>query len=341
MHDVLDPEVEVPRLAALYRYLQLDSERDPAFDLLTEAAVEICGVPFASVTLVDRDRVWVKASVGLERGSVPRSESYCARAILEEHLLEIPDLAQDAATASMTMLRQQFGAQMYAGAVLETGDGYHIGTLCVMDKQPRHLTERQRQLLTGLARQAMALIELRAHERLLKEALERAEYLAATDVLTGLLNRRVLFERMETELARCRRYGTPLSVVMIDLDHFKRINDTHGHAAGDTVLRNVGALLAASVRTVDIAARYGGEEMCILLPQTGLQGALAFAEALRSKLSAQTHDIGGATITATASLGVASTEFVECDAHALFSKADSALYAAKHGGRDCVKCATT
>lgn len=339
MYTVLRPEAEGLRIDALYRYLQLDSERDEAFDLLTEAAVEICGVPYAAVTLVERERVWIKAGVGLEQSSLPRSESYCSQAILEDHFLEIPDLSQDERTASMTLLRHQFGAQMYAGAVLETGDGHHIGTLCVMDKHPRHLTERQKYLLTGLARQAMALIELRAHERLLKEALERAEYLAATDVLTGLVNRRVLFEGLKTELARCQRYGTPLSMVLIDLDHFKNINDTFGHAAGDTVLRNVGALLAASVRAVDIVGRYGGEEMCILLPQTGLQGALTFAENIRGKLSALLHEIGQTSIAVTASLGVASTENGIADESDLFNKTDSALYAAKHGGRNCVRSA--
>jgi len=336
MNAVLHPDRETERLDALYRYLQLDSEPDDAFDFLTGAAAEICGVPFASVTLVDRDRVWVKSGVGVARGDVPRAESYCALAIMEERLLDIPDLSQHARSATMTLVRQQFGAQMYAGAVLETGDGHHIGTLCVMDTRPRQLSERQKLLLTGLARQAMALIELRAHERLLKAALARAEYLAATDVLTGLANRRVLFERLDSELARSRRHGTPLSLVLIDLDHFKRINDTYGHAAGDTVLRNVGAMLAASVRAVDIAGRYGGEELCILLPQTALQGALSFAESIRATLAALTHDVGGAAITATASLGVASTETGDCEAGELFSKADGALYAAKHGGRNRV-----
>jgi diguanylate cyclase (GGDEF)-like protein len=336
MNTILHPDTEARRLDALYRYLQLDSGRDPAFDLLAEAAAEICSVPYASVTLVDRDRVWIKSGVGLEPGDVPRAESYCSLAIMQDGLLEIPDLSQDARTAGMTLVRREFGAQMYAGAVLVTGDGYHIGTLCVMDRQPRHLTQRQKHLLSGLARQVMTLIELRAHERLLKDALERAEYLAATDVLTGLVNRRVLFERLDSELARCRRYGTPLAMVLIDLDHFKNINDTFGHAAGDTVLRNVGALLTASVREVDIAGRYGGEEMCILLPQTSLQGALTFAENIRRALAAVSHDVAGTALTATASLGVAGTETGDCDAGELFSQADRALYAAKHGGRNRV-----
>ncbi|HEY9100548.1 sensor domain-containing diguanylate cyclase [Chitinimonas sp.] len=330
-------EAEAKRLEALYRYLQLDTVPDPAFDLLAEAAAEICDVPYASVSLVDRDRVWRKAGYGLAGGTeTSREESYCSRAI-QHDFLEIPDLANDAATAHMSLVRRDVGAQMYAGASLVTTDGYHIGTLCVLNTKTGVLSERQKHILRGLAGQVMSLIELRAHERSLQEALQRAEYLAATDVLTGLANRRALFEKLEHELARCRRYGTPLSAVLIDLDHFKRVNDEHGHDAGDLVLRNVGQLITASIRSVDIAARYGGEELCVLLPQTAQQGALAFAEALRGKLAALQHELGSTTITVTASLGVASVDpALDCDAAQLIKAADQALYAAKDGGRNQV-----
>lgn len=331
------PEAESKRLEALYRYLQLDSAQDPAFDLLAEAAAEICDVPYASVSLVDRDRVWRKAGFGLSGNTeTPREESYCSRAI-SQGFLEIPDLGNDAATASMSLVRRSTGAQMYAGASLVTTDGYHIGTLCVLDTQTRVLSERQKHILRGLAGQVMSLIELRAHERTLQEALRQAEYLASTDVLTGLSNRRALFEKLEHELARARRYGTPLSAVLIDLDHFKRINDTYGHDAGDLVLRNVGKLILGSVRSVDVAARYGGEEICVLLPQTGAEGAQAFAEALRKKLASLPHQLGSTAITMTASLGVSSIgHSAQCDAAQLIKAADLALYAAKSGGRDRV-----
>jgi len=335
----LSPEMEQQRLDALYRYLQLDSGRDEAFELLAETAAEICNAPFATVTLVDRDRVWIKAGVGLSSGNVPRGEACCSRTIAEGEFFEIPDLARDSNSASWAKLRQDLGARMYAGASLVTADGHRIGTLCVMDREPRQLTPRQRHILAGLARQVMALIELRAHERLLKEALERAEYLASTDVLTGLLNRRALFERLGQEMARSRRYGTPLSAVLIDLDHFKRINDEHGHAAGDAVLKAVGELISTSVREVDIAGRYGGEELCVLLPQTGLDGALSFAEGLRRKLAALPFDFDGLAKAVTASFGVASLQGQAGDGQALVKAADGALYAAKREGRNRVSAA--
>ena len=337
----LAPELEKRRLDALYRYLQLDSVRDEAFDLLTETAAEICQAPYATVSLVDRDRVWIKSGVGFQQGAaVPREEACCARAIVEEgDFLEIPDLSADARSASMTMLSREHGTRMYAGASLVTADGYRIGTLCVMDKEPRQLTQRQRHILGGLAKQVMALIELRAHERMLKDALARAEYFASTDVLTSLTNRRALFERLEQETARCRRYGTPLSAVLIDLDHFKRINDTYGHAAGDAVLKKVGQLIGSSVRELDIAARYGGEEMCVLLPQTGLEGAMSFAQAMRRKIADLSFEFDGVEVHITASFGVASTEGLKSDGQALIKAADVALYSSKREGRNRVSSA--
>jgi len=330
---------EEKRLDALYRYLQLDSARDEAFDLLIEAAAEICQVPYATVSLVDRDRVWTKAGIGMAQGSeVPRTQAICSHTIVEGDFLEIPDLASDARTAGLRRQREELGAQMYAGASLVTGDGFRIGTLCVMDREPRQLSERQRRILGGLARQAMALIELRAHERQLKDALERAEHLASTDTLTGLLNRRVLFERLEQEAARSRRHGAPLSAVLIDLDHFKRINDGYGHAAGDAVLRSVGKLIRGAVRASDVAARYGGEEICVLLPQTEPEGARRFAESLRRQIGAIVHEFDGHRLSVTASLGVASTApgLATVDPQALLKAADIALYRAKREGRDRV-----
>lgn len=349
---VLPPAQEEQRLQALHRYLVLDTPEDEAFDLLTEAAAEICHAPFATVSLVDRDRVWVKAGLGLPRGDMPRAQACCSVTVVTGDYLEIPDLAQDARTIGLTRIRQDLGAQMYAGASLVTSDGQRIGTLCVMDTQPRSLSERQRRILTGLAHQVMSLIELRAHQRLLKEALEKAEYLAATDVLTGLLNRRALFERLDNEAAKCRRYGTPLSLVLLDLDHFKHINDTLGHPAGDAVLNNVGKLVASTIRAVDIAGRYGGEEICVLLPQTGPEGAMQFAEHLRQKLAALNHalnraptdDMSGDTggdaaaepLIVTASLGVASAPTTGCEPAELLKAADEALYASKKAGRNRV-----
>jgi diguanylate cyclase (GGDEF)-like protein len=125
--------------------------------------------------------------------------------------------------------------------------------------------------------------------------------------------------------------------VMIDLDGFKQVNDRHGHAVGDLVLRNVGKLVRESVRVNDIAGRYGGEELCVVLPATGLEGACVFAEALRLKIAALDHQTAGLGAV-TASLGVAVIDQHGGSCTTLLKQADDALYRAKHGGRNRVEC---
>ena len=167
------------------------------------------------------------------------------------------------------------------------------------------------------------------------------QQLADRDPLTGCHNRRFLQKGLlNAELERTRRYGAPLSVVLCDLDHFKRINDTYGHAAGDQVLADFAGLLLSLTRdTVDSVIRYGGEEFLLVLPQTDLTGAQALAERIRAAFA----DAPGATIKATASFGIASVPaqapVLPASSEALIGAADAQLYAAKRGGRNMV-CAT-
>lgn len=170
---------------------------------------------------------------------------------------------------------------------------------------------------------------------------EALEELATTDALTGLSNRRRLFEHLDEEILRSRRYGTPLSVLLIDLDHFKRVNDTWGHSVGDQVLRNAARALSEASRDTDLAVRYGGEEFVLLLPETALEGALTLAETLRARLQDTPTDLpAGRRIEITISLGVATLRNGE-NAEELMSRADAALYAAKHKGRNRVEAAGT
>jgi diguanylate cyclase (GGDEF)-like protein/PAS domain S-box-containing protein len=159
---------------------------------------------------------------------------------------------------------------------------------------------------------------------------EQVQRLAITDPLTGLYNRRYFFEAAHREFERARRYNSPLSVIMIDLDHFKDINDTYGHLAGDRVLVAVATRSRQSLREVDVLARYGGEEFIYLLPQTGLEGACLLAERLRACIMDQPVDSGSQHISVTASIGLAEVKADCPDLQALIHRADQALYATKH-----------
>lgn len=170
-----------------------------------------------------------------------------------------------------------------------------------------------------------------------RSAEERQRHLAQNDELTGLLNRRALSACLELEWKRRREDGRKLSVIMIDLDHFKPINDTHGHAMGDTVLTRMGELLREASRENDIAARYGGEEFCVVLPNTAAAEAHTVAERIRFQLAAQSFQTDGAeSIRMTCSAGVASAIASDESAESLLRRADDALYAAKEEGRDRV-----
>ena len=172
-------------------------------------------------------------------------------------------------------------------------------------------------------------------ERLVAE-LER---LSTTDPLTGVLNRRSLGARLEEEARRADRYGRPLAVAMLDGDHFKKVNDTHGHDAGDAVLRRIASTLRQCVRETDAVARFGGEEFVVLLPETPLDDARATADRIREAIARETFPgAGGSAFSITCSLGVAAREPRE-PVERLLSRVDAALYRAKHGGRDRVEIA--
>jgi diguanylate cyclase (GGDEF)-like protein len=173
--------------------------------------------------------------------------------------------------------------------------------------------------------------ELEAQRQALLAALERA----STDGLTGLSNHAALQQRLEEEMARARRHEAPLAVVMLDLDHFKRINDTYGHPVGDAVLRASGALLRSLARESDVVGRYGGEEFAAILIETDAEGARRFAERFRAALAAlDAVEVAGRPVRATVSVGVAARSHADVTAADLVARADRALYEAKSAGRD-------
>jgi diguanylate cyclase (GGDEF)-like protein len=159
---------------------------------------------------------------------------------------------------------------------------------------------------------------------------------AAIDSLTGLANRRTLDEELALEWRRADRVGDSLAFVLLDLDDFKAVNDSHGHPAGDAVLRAVGEILGAGVRHADLAGRYGGEEFALILPETDLPGALKLAERIRARLETTAVELpSGESLHATASFGVAVNAELTA-AEQLVATADEALYAAKAAGKNCV-----
>ena len=171
-----------------------------------------------------------------------------------------------------------------------------------------------------------------ARERALTKANAQLQKLATIDGLTGLANRRVLDEQVEYEVRVARRNNSQLSVVLLDIDSFKRRNDVFGHAAGDEVLHVLGGLIDQTLRITDTAARYGGEEFVVLLPGASTEGAHIFAERLRERMRSATWENEAVT----ASFGIASLTEEIAHGRQLIARADRAMYGAKRGGKDRV-----
>jgi diguanylate cyclase (GGDEF)-like protein len=177
-------------------------------------------------------------------------------------------------------------------------------------------------------------VELVMKNRVLSE-------ISARDALTGLYNRWYVTEKIESEMNRSLRHGSPVALLMLDIDHFKKVNDSYGHSIGDEVLKQVGQVLRDSCRVYDVPGRYGGEEFCIVLPETKLGNSTRVADRIRQRLAETSVDAGSDSVVVTASIGIAGVESPSVDgaltAATLIDRADRALYSAKHLGRDRVE----
>ncbi len=308
------------RLAALRRLDVLDTAAEEPFEKIVTLVRTVLGVPMATVTLVDRDRQWFKARRGIEAAETPRSVSFCTHTIQRREPLVIEDALLDRRFADSPLVAGPPHIRSYAGIPLRTPEGYNVGSLCAMDDKVRSFTASEIAILTNFANIVSDELELRT--------------VAQMDFLTGALTRRAFVTQAEREIARSVRYGRESTLVMLDVDHFKAVNDTHGHAAGDHVLRQIADLAALTLRPSDLFGRLGGEEFALLLPETTGEHAMVVAERLREGIEDQAMPLpGGGTLRVTASFGIAALGD-DTSVAPWLERADTMLYAAKAGGRN-------
>ncbi|MDD2933750.1 MAG: diguanylate cyclase [Methylotenera sp.] len=449
------PNNEAERLAALKKYDILDTEPDAALDAMVQLASYICQTPIAAISLIDENRQWFKAISGLDAKETHRDVAFCAHAILQDETMIVRDALEDERFFDNPLVTADPDIRFYAGVPLATVEGLHLGTLCVIDRVPRDLSQAQLDAINVLAKNIMAHLDLRASHKLAREHIndlqisaiifdsaseaivvtdadnlivtvnpaftnmtgytyhdvvgknprllssgrqskefyqvmwqslnitghwdgelwnirkngqEYAEWLSINvifntdgskrlyvaifsditekkkadeliwkqanyDHLTQLPNRSLFRDRLEQEIKMSHRLSQSAALLFIDLDHFKAVNDTLGHDAGDVLLVQAAGRINQCVREADTVARMGGDEFTVILSQlSDTKHAGKVAQNIIEQLS-QPFIIGGATLNISASIGIAFYPQNGKSVEQLLKNADKSMYAAKAAGR--------
>ena len=301
---------------------------------LTQVAAELMQAERGSLLVVDAltGELKIKAAVGALRDIAHAAEpgGRVARTILERGApMVVADVAKTGLPANVS--ERGYKTDSFLSAPITLG-GRNIAIINFTDKATGMPFDRaDLDLLQEISPQIAVAVD----RALLKEKAGEFQQLSVTDALTGLLNRRYIEERLIEEVKRSNRHGYPMSFILLDVDNFKSYNDTFGHPAGDEALKIVGVILRDTLRGADVAARFGGEEFSILLPQTTIDEAVAIAERIRANVEAAEFPCRKVTV----SIGVSSCTSELCTTDGVVQAADKALYAAKHAGRNNVKVA--
>ncbi len=308
---------EAGRLLALQRYGVLDTGRDRNFDAITGLVREVLGVNICGISLIDADRQWFKSVAGDEAlRETPREDAFCHFAIQSRDAFVVKDARSDERFRNNPLVTGDPFISSYAGVPLRSPEGYNLGALCVIDSEPRVFIPSELALLARFSRLVVDQLELRT--------------LAHRDSLTDALTRRAFSEAGRDAFSQFEQDGQPSALILLDIDHFKGVNDTFGHAVGDQVLRAVSALCRDLLRPGDLFGRLGGEEFAIIAPGSSNGDAFMCAERLRRAIEAL-REPGCPPVTA--SFGVAPWRR-GADLDLAMAEADAALYAAKRRGRN-------
>ncbi|WP_225867471.1 sensor domain-containing diguanylate cyclase [Cyanobium sp. NIES-981] len=261
------PADEPDRQRDLERYGVLDSPDDTHFDRLVRLASTVLETPIALISLIDKNRQWFLARHGLDITETPREQAFCAHTITEGEPLVVPDARTDPRFCTNPLVLGEPGIRFYAGAPLASAEGHNLGSLCVIDRQPRRLSAAQVKLLQELADLVVRELELRRQTSLCP--------------LTGLANRMSFLEQGQRELNRALRDGDPMALLLIDIDQFSTINNRWGHQTGDELLRAVAEVCRSQRRPRDLLGRMRDDAFAILMVDTGQDAAMERSEAIR------------------------------------------------------------
>lgn len=268
MEDGFIPHNELERLAVLKRLNILDTSTENRFDRYTRLAVQLFQVPYSFIGLVDEERQWFKSTQGITLSEIPRTLSLCTHTILQNDIFEIQDMLNDTRFAKHPLANGKSKIRFYAAMPIAPIDGLNLGTFCIMDSEPRELTIEQKQCLKDLA------------------SLASDEMVLFLDDLTGLTNRRGFNLVAQPVISASHRSNGVSTVIMLDLDDFKEINDRYGHHEGDRALKIFSDVMREEFRDSDVVSRLGGDEFAVLLANSNEKDAKFSLKRLQEKLDA-------------------------------------------------------
>jgi len=315
-------QAELARLAALHSLEVLDQPRSHQLDTLARLAAYVCGTPTALVNLIDADRQFSAAAYGCEPADVSRQASMCATSIESVDVSYTADATTDARWSDNPFVTGELDRiRLYAAAPLILSGGEVIGTVCAFSGQRQELTRLQLERLRDIADQAVLVLQLR-------DDAARLGHAATRDHLTGLPNRALFSQALAMALAKHERGSAAPTVIFLDLDRFKAVNDTYGHAAGDELLRAVAHRLLETVRATDLVARLSGDELVILTEAADGDAPAALLTRL-AEAFATPFELTCGTLLVGASVGHATAVPGDTPA-SLLARADAVMYASKH-----------
>jgi diguanylate cyclase (GGDEF)-like protein len=334
------PENEKERLEALNELGILYTPLEDRFDKITRTLCRLFYMPIAYVSLIDSETQWIKSIQGLDLIDTPRSTSICAHTLLVDECIISEDLTQDDRFKDSPFVTSGLKLRFYAGFALKSR-GQNIGTLCMIDDKPRKFSNEDIATMRDIASWAQTEINLTKLSEVqiqLISDLDQAQRDAKIDGLTNLWNQAAIKDILIRAHHRHLLTEKPYTLMMIDIDNFKVINDSYGHPFGDQIIQSVADALRDSLRPDDAIGRYGGDEFLVILENCPHRRAEELAQRLLSHIHDLTFISKGEKINCSISIGLASTDHIKLDSpEALLEHADQSLYLAKENGRDCAR----
>lgn len=332
------PANEDLRISSLRKLNVLDTPAEDRYDRITRLAKRLFGVPIVLVSLVDSGRQWFKSAQGVTVTEAPREISFCGHAILDNEPLVVENAAKDPRFQDNPCVVGDPRIRFYAGQPLVGPNDMKMGTLCIIDRVPRKLSREELDLLKDLStmveKELMSEQAERARDKLMLD-LEATKRQALIDPMTRAWNRKGILEYLQRETAQAQRSSSSLGVAMVDIDLFKKINDTHGHPAGDQVISEIAQRLLSAIREYDALGRYGGEEFLLVFPNCNHEELVRIGERILEAVRSAPIQSADIQMDVRVSIGLTASKTKEpLNAELLIQEADKALYRSKNEGRD-------